>query len=94
MNIKQIENLVNQYGENVTLGMLLEHLKKQYPDMCPECQGQGTIRTKVRDACHGYWEAEYRTHKCEKCNGMGYLYRRLQPYMRLNADGYMELDWR
>lgn len=76
INIKVIEELVKEYGENKTLGEILKEAKE---NECYKCKGTGEIKEYNKEydfACqNGAWSLppKYIYIKCDVCNGKGYI---------------------
>ncbi|MGL5621798.1 hypothetical protein [Cetobacterium sp.] len=85
IKIIEIERLINIYGEQTTLGQLLEDKKNKTPYKCPKCNGKGEVQVKYNSypdnlPDSGWVERwAYKYIKCDLCGGEGYTIREFKP---------------
>lgn len=87
MKIHEAISLMEDYGENTTLGDLVKKVQGKMIHKCPKCNGTGTVSVKYNAYPSGLpdsgWVEEwrYREVKCGLCNGEGYTEHQYKPKM-------------
>lgn len=86
-----ILRLMNQYGENARLGLILTSFRP-IGYKCPRCNGTGKVKERY---CHdllavstGCEEWKYRDGKCPLCDGSGAVPKKMKP--KMVQDGWEE----
>ena len=87
MKIKDVKELVDAYGPDLTLGEMLKKIQGNKIHKCPKCNGQGFIRVEYNGYPRGLpdsgwvYEAAYKNVECDLCKGEGYTDREYKPKM-------------
>lgn len=86
------KQLVKEYGENITLGELLDKLQKGRKYKCPNCDGNGIVSACV-DPGHPNMDelhrpAKFEMQDCDLCEGHGYTKKRKRPIVKTQIIGY------
>ena len=87
-----IQQLINEFGPDITLKDVLDRVKGKYIYKCPKCNGKGTISVKYNAYPSGLPDSgwvddwKYKDVKCDLCNGKGYT--AIKYRIRMVQDGY------
>lgn len=88
-----LEELMEDYGCDITLGELIRKFSKEKGYKCPKCEGKGLITIKSLYYPKYEYDFGYRTeHKdieCDLCKGTGFTDKPMKP--RMVQDGW-EVD--
>jgi DNA-directed RNA polymerase subunit RPC12/RpoP len=82
-----VEELIQQYGYDITLGKLLIELTRDKGYRCPKCEGKGFVTIKTPDIYGS--EGCVKDIKCDLCKGTGFTDKRMKP--RMVQDGWEEV---
>ena len=87
MTINQVKGLINQYGEQATLGEILKKVQGNKVFKCPKCDGKGYVTVEYNCYPSGLpdsgfvYEPAFRDEKCNLCKGDGYTLYEYKPKM-------------
>ena len=98
-DIEQIEGLVKKFGENITLGEVLNFVKTHspyahLPYRCPKCNGKGYLVREYNGYPSGLpdsgsvYEPAFDYSKCDLCDGMGYTEKERKPKFETKIIGW------
>lgn len=86
-SIYVVEQYAEKYGENATIGELLNAMKGSRTYRCPKCGGRGWISVKYNAYPEGLpdsgWVEDWRKKdvKCSLCKGHGWTEKEYRPKM-------------
>lgn len=81
-----VDELMEKYGCNITLGELFLHLTKDRSNRCPNCGGRGFVTIRTLDIYGS--EGCVKDIKCDLCKGTGFTNKKMKP--RMVQDGWEE----
>ena len=77
-----VEQLMEAYGCDTTLGELFLKLTKGKGYRCAKCEGKGYVLVKYNAHYpHSGYESDYRDKECNLCNGTGFTDKPMKPRM-------------
>ena len=83
-----VEQLMLEYGSDITLGELLIELTRDKGYRCPKCEGRGFITTRAFSE-YGYKVVDMDV-KCNLCKGTGFTDKPMKPKFKTVQDGWEE----
>ena len=87
MTINQVKSLIDQYGEQATLGEILRKVQGDKVFKCPKCDGKGFIEVEYNGYPSGLpdsgfvYEPAFTIENCDLCKGEGYTSHEYKPKM-------------
>lgn len=87
MKINEVKGLIEQYGEQTTLGEILRKVQGDKIYKCPKCRGKGYVTVEYNCYPSGLpdsgfvYKPGYKNKKCNLCNGEGYTSHEYKPKM-------------
>lgn len=87
MKINEVKGLIDQYGEQATLGEILKKVQGNKIFKCPKCRGKGYVIVEYNCYPRGLpdsgfvYKPGYKNKKCNLCNGEGYTSHEYKPKM-------------
>lgn len=95
MKVFELMNLINYYGDDVTLKDVLNDITNNKPIYkCPNCNGTGKISVEYNGYPEGLpdsgfvYEPTYKDVECELCKSEGYTTVKYRP--KMIQDGWEE----
>ena len=82
-----VEELMTEYGCDITLGELFLQLTQGKGYECPKCEGRGFITVKEDVYCNNITvdnficRIEYKDIECDLCKGKGFTDKPMKPKM-------------
>ena len=87
-----VEELILQYGYNITLDELLLQLTKDRGYRCAKCEGRGFAYVRYTDYYPklNLYDESHKLTTCDLCKGTGFTDKPMKPKFKTVQDGWEE----